>query len=268
MKNIQGVLEIVAYQKDEQGDYTLVIRQPNGYYVTLENMHSFGLKNLLENSGVLKLESWVDVRTWMRMKDNLHEEELKAMQPAGGMPVLGDLDALTELKKKMTEEPKEKYIIDHAAALNPSMMKVLGYYVEDTVGTDKGYDGSEEPTGSLTYHIVLEGGYEFTIRTDHGMCGSGYCSATWGCLRANIVKVPGSLSMMTFTAKYPFYITTSNERSMVYFRERDSEEYYDAMTTEVMLTNNEVLCHETGNGGCGYYPSGYAYINEELFDKI
>ena len=269
MKTLKEIIEIVAYQKDEQGEYTLIVRQPNGYYIAMEGMHSFGLKNILENNDVLKLEHWVQVRTWIAMMDNEHEEEVKEegdVQSRMSASTLGDLDALTELKEKMTQEPKP--IIDHSAALNPDKMKVLGYYVVDTVGTEDGYDDSPEPNGSLDYHIVLEGGYEFVIGTQHGMCGSGYCPATWGGLDSKIKKVEGSLAMMTKVSKSPIWITTQNDRKMVYFNEQDSNEYDDAMVTTVRCSNNEVLCHETGDGGCGYYPSGYGYINDKLFTEI
>jgi len=163
MKNLKGIIEIVAYQKDEQGDYTLIVRQSNGYYISMEGIESFGLKNILENNGVLKLEHWVQVRTWVAMMDNEHEEKyvagtniLKGSPEAHELqyeqnlrdeeyesqeqyeyemrmdahcadqelqnaaeeakhimgykkdivekPILGDLDALTELKKKMTQD--------------------------------------------------------------------------------------------------------------------------------------------------------------------
>ena len=106
MRNIQGILEIVAYQIDEQGDYTLVFRQPNGYFNTMEGQSGYGMKVMLE--GVLKLDARTDVWTWMRMMDNEHEDSKDAVQEAkeimGYKNTLGDLSALDELKKKMTQD--------------------------------------------------------------------------------------------------------------------------------------------------------------------
>ena len=141
MKNLKRILEIVAYQRDEQGDFTLIFRQPNGYYNTIEGQSGYGMKVMLE--GVLKLEHWVQVRTWIAMMDKEHEDKYvpgtnilkgsneamelehenemyesqeqyeyemrmdahftdQKLNAAEDKAILGDLSALDALKKKMT----------------------------------------------------------------------------------------------------------------------------------------------------------------------
>jgi hypothetical protein len=76
-----------------------------------------------------------------------------------------------------------------------------------------------------------------TCKTTHGMCGSGWCTASWGCIEATEVAEVGSL----------------------HYIPKESTTLDSIPSTDV---ENELFSFSE-SGGCHYYPSGWFNINLE-----
>lgn len=78
--------------------------------------------------------------------------------------------------------------------------------------------------------------YMMECKTTHGMCGSGWTTASWGCIKTEKVAEVGSLHYV------PKETTTLD-------------------TIEPSWSIDNDLFSYSENGGCGYYPSGYFKID-------
>lgn len=145
--------------------------------------------------------------------------------------------------------------------------KLLGYYKTSWHEDADPKEYAEHDTGDTTYHFVIDLNgtiYEFTAEDSYGSCGSGYCSASWGYIHNNLVKIDSDLVLLKLTAPIKdIFVNTFND--MVQITEKDGEEMYDAMQTIVFSTDGDLIVSGDGNGGCAYYSSGSITLNEELF---
>lgn len=143
--------------------------------------------------------------------------------------------------------------------------KLLGYFeTKNHMAADRNsYRDHDE--GDVTQHFVIEldgKNFEFTASESYGSCGSGYCSASWGDIE-NELKEINNLNELIKPIKDIFVNVYDNK---VQTTEVDRKYRYDSMETGIKSTHGELIVSGTGNGGCGYYPSGTITLNENLFE--
>lgn len=146
--------------------------------------------------------------------------------------------------------------------------KVIGY---DTL--KEHHDSDEDfyadwPTGHTTWLVYLELNgeyYRFEVTSSYGSCGSGYTSAGWGHIKTDIVKLDEKPALI-FPPVSDIFVNVVNGK--VRHSINENESYHDATTVAINTTDSIQLCISTGNGGCHYYPSGYAKLNTDLFDDL
>lgn len=144
--------------------------------------------------------------------------------------------------------------------------KLLGYYTTSWHEDANPKEYGDHDTGDTTYHFIIDLNgvlYEFTAVDSYGSCGSGYCSASWGYINPELIKIEQKSDLIHKTTVKEIYVTILDE--LVATIEKVAKYSYDATETFVMSTDNEAIVSGTGNGGCGYYPSGGITLNEELF---
>jgi len=145
--------------------------------------------------------------------------------------------------------------------------KIIGYdsIKEHYDGTEDGY--VEWPTGHTTWFIYLElegNYYRFDICSSYGSCGSGYTSASWGDMNMGLVELNEKPTLI-FPPITDIFVNVVNGsvRHSVF---ENGDYQFDATSIAVKTTDDIQLCFSTGDGGCGYYPSGHAELNTDLFD--
>lgn len=133
------------------------------------------------------------------------------------------------------------------------MYKVIGLRVEKYIGQEvSGHNCDFTYTDvELERHVLLmveqdtAKKVELTLWQEDGECGSGWCTATFGCYSWDTVN---NFAGKHYTCDFNLDITE---------RELDCE---DEITTE--------LFKFSGNGGCGYYPSGYYDVFMDKFTPV
>lgn len=129
------------------------------------------------------------------------------------------------------------------------------------------YDGHLTGEDVFTVYLKDEQDKIFSIEAYYsiGACGSGYCGASWGDLNLELQPVE-NLGVLTHIVDGVHQIEVVNgtaRKSML-----DNDHYYDAIEEIVKTTNGLQVIGSTGDGGCGYYPSGYGYFSKDLFIKL
>ena len=145
--------------------------------------------------------------------------------------------------------------------------KIIGY---DSI--KEHHDCTEEwqmewPEGHTTWFVYLEleeNYYRFDISSTYGSCGSGYSSANWGNINMELVEL-SEKPVLIFPTINDIFVNVVNGKVRHSVLENENH-HYDASTVAVKTTDNIQLCFSTGDGGCGYYPSGNAELNTDLFD--
>jgi hypothetical protein len=146
--------------------------------------------------------------------------------------------------------------------------KIIGYdSIKEHHDTGNEEDYADWPTGHTTWFVYLElegNYYRFDITASYGSCGSGYTSASWGDMNMGLVELSEKPALI-FPPINDIFVNVVN--GSVRHSVLENEDYmYDATMVKVNTTDNIELCFSTGDGGCGYYPSGVAQINTDLFD--
>lgn len=67
-------MEIIAYKRDEDGDYELIYKARNGYHYRCLICDINGFKNLILESNIIKLRPEIDVQTYIAVLDNEVEQ--------------------------------------------------------------------------------------------------------------------------------------------------------------------------------------------------
>jgi hypothetical protein len=146
--------------------------------------------------------------------------------------------------------------------------KVLGYLVTKEHKDANPDDWDDHDTGHIknTFYVDLEGEiYSFSNIEEYGSCYSGYTSASWGSTDNILERKEGVPKDLIKPTKEIFINVAENRNVQV---SKAEGRPYDGITTEVKTTDGEVLCWDTDDGGCGYYSSGVAEVNETLFGKV
>ena len=130
------------------------------------------------------------------------------------------------------------------------MMKIVGMRIEKYVG-NCGYSDFEEPDSQLMDRYIIyaigkyHNKYEITIWDEDGMCGSGWCSASWGNIKVKRVNGFGNITH-----------TPIKELTI-----DDLEENVEGIDVE-----NEVF-YVNYDGGDSYYLRGGINVHIELFKE-
>ena len=69
-------MKIIAYQRTDNGEYECIYIHPDTKYhhsFIVDSLNMFG--DFLELHNILKLEPFIDIRTWISVMDNKMEEE-------------------------------------------------------------------------------------------------------------------------------------------------------------------------------------------------
>lgn len=127
---------------------------------------------------------------------------------------------------------------------------VLGLRVEKYVGESvDGHNCDFEYTPAVfERHVLLLTGvyglkYELYLWNTEGECGSGWCTASFGHIDLKQVK------------NFAGWTHRITDKTSIEFNIED-----EAIDTKVFSYHDD--------GGCNYYPSGYAHVNVELFDPF
>ena len=144
--------------------------------------------------------------------------------------------------------------------------KLLGYTKTSTHKDADTEEYQDHDTGDTTYIFFVELDkriYKFEAIYSYGSCYSGYCGASWGDIKENLLETELPISFYK-TKKEVFVEIVNNAvvKSII-----DSEDSWDATTTTINSTEGEKIVLGTGDGGCGYYSSGVISLNEELFNQ-
>lgn len=143
--------------------------------------------------------------------------------------------------------------------------KLLGYTVfkEHIPANTSEWQDHDEGGTYWTLFFELENGtiMSSAVSATYGSCGSGYCGASWGNIeQLKVNTLPNSYNK---AARNVFIEILPGNLLNPKFDSR--EEYYDAQVERLLSTEGVEIAMSTGNGGCQYYSSGIASINEELF---
>ncbi len=148
--------------------------------------------------------------------------------------------------------------------------KLLGYITKSQhkdAHTDEWQDFDEGEVQYIFFVLYNNKVYTFTFTYSYGSCGSGYTSASWGYSDTKLVEVDNinqDISELPIIKPikdiFVTIIYNSVQKSII-----DSENSWDATTTTVKSTDDDIIISETGNGGCEYYSSGEVTINNDLF---
>lgn len=144
--------------------------------------------------------------------------------------------------------------------------KVLGYFETKSHLPADSNNYRDHDEGDITHHFIVEvedKKYTFSLKYSYGSCGWDYSTASWGYINNKLVPFTSDYNYIK--PRKDIFINVSDDVSIVYTLEKDPIKDYDSMITYVQTLDNDELYHETGNGGCGYYPSGMTKINTELF---
>ena len=142
--------------------------------------------------------------------------------------------------------------------------RLLGY---TELRTDNGTnsEGHEQGCIDYTFYLQIEDEtFSFYATESWGSCGSGYCSATWGDISFILYPKNGNISGLIEPKCDIFIPLTSNNEIQISIT--DSEYRDDATIESVKSDKGDLIVTSTGNGGCGYYPSGTVIINNKLFN--
>jgi hypothetical protein len=101
------------------------------------------------------------------------------------------------------------------------------------------FEATEKLTGWNPQRPML---LQLSLATQHGMCGSGYCSATWSHQKLTSVQEVGPLT----------HVPTIQMRGQVVINGTVGPHSLK------QVFENEIFGW-SGDGGCGYYPSGHAW---------
>jgi len=140
--------------------------------------------------------------------------------------------------------------------------KIKGIYV--TKSHTPGGDG-DHSTGHTTYNIVLEDNTMFSVTESYGSCYSGYTSASWGSTN-NELRIADLTVDFDYIPVKDIFVTVASDKVVTKITEPNQG--WDAFVTSVMSTDDEVIIYDTDDGGCNYYSSGTAHLNEELFSRL
>lgn len=145
----------------------------------------------------------------------------------------------------------------------------LNYEVQERMEGDM----FEHPTGTDTISVYVkdenENVFQFTASHSDGSCGSGYCGASWGSLSLGLVPIIEENGMnvpITHVVEGTHQVTIVGDVVQKSFEDTDYE--FDACVELVKTTDGTMVVASSGNGGCGYYPSGSAWFNDKLFKEL
>lgn len=151
------------------------------------------------------------------------------------------------------------------------MLRVLGLTVEKYVGEhiegfNCDFERSPQEMDRYYIHVVNEYNihYEIELEEYYGECGSGWCTASWAtmvvrdsCNRPWTHRIKKHIDLDYFVdlrsgPRNGYRIISLND---------------DTKTSEIANIENEVFEYSE-DGGDSYYPSGYVYVNLDLFEEL
>jgi hypothetical protein len=148
------------------------------------------------------------------------------------------------------------------------MLKIFGARVEALIDVAENSDFEEEPIENNEEILFVKDSrgikYTITFKTAYGMCGSGYCGATWGSMA---IKPVSSFGPFNFRPKDDGILDGNIQyKDGIYFYESEDEDPNLDEFCEYDINNK--YFYYSGNGGDSYYPRGSAGIYFANFEEL
>lgn len=160
------------------------------------------------------------------------------------------------------------------------MIKILGMYVEKTVGTYEDTDYETHNCVDTSYHIYVKNDesndwkvdsktvFDICLLKSIGPCGSGYCMSSFGSMSINqkgtgIILTHKYIGDATIDGNIKWvdgHYDIVHTEGYTYEDEDEHGVYYADETNDIFAFSSD--------GGDGYYPMGGIWINNDLFEEI
>jgi len=251
------------FRRFDEGGFVLDYVGPDfvlgEYLLSLDGVVVSGLAGVVTG----KLALWIS-REPGGVRRQVMIEALGSIVPEGGSVTYGGAGkpvvftspevVARDVNLGLISESSEKLVGGSRAQGKPVTFKVVGLRVLNVI-VEAQHDYDCYPLVDTRYEVLLQSGADFgrtravlTLGTAHGMCGSGYTSASWS---SQSLREVGELGPMTHEPLGCFTVDVVRGGSL---REKFGSRYYD---------EGENVLGWSGDGGCGYYPSGCGWVKVE-----